>query len=114
MLRRPFTLLSTLSLLLCVATGGLWVRSTAMKTGDRFGWTKVAGEAGRRAEISSVDGEISYAHDTAGGPLFCAGGGRGGGGGGGGRGRGWGGRARGRLLLEPRGGEGDREGRCAF
>jgi hypothetical protein len=72
-MRRLFTILSTLSLLLCVATCVLWVRSAAMKTGDRFGWTKVAGEAGRRAEVSSVDGEIRYAHDTAATPFLSAG-----------------------------------------
>ncbi|MDB5329037.1 MAG: hypothetical protein JWP03_188 [Phycisphaerales bacterium] len=73
MRHHAFSLASALSLLLCAATCALWVRSTAMKTGDRLGWTKVAGEHGRRAELSSVDGHIAYVHDTATTPFISAG-----------------------------------------
>jgi len=66
-----FNALTALSLLLCMVTAGLWARS--MSTGDRFGWTKVSGDAGRRSEVLSALGWLQFSQDTAADPFISAG-----------------------------------------
>jgi hypothetical protein len=67
-MRRVFNLVSLLSLVLCAATVLLWVRS--LNTGDRFGWSRVHGERGRRGEIASGRGRIVLSLDTAETPFI--------------------------------------------
>src|SRR5215216_4618205 len=44
MLRKPLTLLSLLSLLICVAAGLAWYRASAGRPGDYLGWKRQQGE----------------------------------------------------------------------
>ena len=66
-----FNLAAVVSLVLFFATAALWVRS--VNTGDRYGWTRVAGERGRRGEIVSGRGLIVVSFDTAETPFISGG-----------------------------------------
>src|SRR5687767_11637690 len=56
MARRLFTLLSALSLLLCVATAMLWVRSADTGDSVRWSWWRPSGDAYRKREIELTTG----------------------------------------------------------